>query len=94
MYVCFRKLDLLQPGLQETISVAFQTMMTFLIFTVLAFYYEWRLALFHLFNFPLGMMGTALFQLVSDYTYRGTYMYVHVISVNHPNFPYHLLKYY
>ena len=56
-------------------SVAFQTVMSFLALNVLVFYFEWRLALFLLLNFPLAMVTAATLQLVCDNTY------VHVLSV-------------
>ena len=65
----FRKLDTLQPGIQESTSVAFQNLMSFMVLNILVFYYEWRLALFLLLNFPLAMMITAVLQLVIIYVY-------------------------
>ena len=63
----FRKLDTLQPGIQESMSVAFQNVMSFMVLSVLVFYYEWRLALLLSLNFPLAMMITAVLQLVIIY---------------------------
>ena len=60
----FRKLDLLQPGIQESFSIAIQTMITFFGLNMLPFYYEWRLALFLMGSWPLGMAGGLLLQLV------------------------------
>ena len=65
----FRKLDLLQPGIQETFSIAVQTLITFLALNILSFYYEWRLALFLVINWPLGMIASVVMQQVSLYNY-------------------------
>jgi len=60
----FRKLDQLQSGIQEHFSIAFQTAVTFLALNILVFYYEWRLALFLMSTWPLGIIASILLQQV------------------------------
>ena len=48
-------------------------MVTFLTLNILVFYFEWRLALYLLFNFPLAFIGTALIQRVIIYKHNYAY---------------------
>jgi len=63
MYNC-RKLNELQPGIQESFSIAIQYLITFFVLNILMFYYEWRLGLYLLGFWPLAFIANAMFQQV------------------------------
>ena len=63
----YRKLDLLQSGIQESFSISIQTMVTFLVLNIMVFYFEWRLALYLLGNLPIGIIGNLMVQQVRVY---------------------------
>ena len=59
-----RKLDQIQPGIQESFPIAIQAFVTFFILNIMVFYYEWRLGLYLLGNWPLVMISNVVLRQV------------------------------
>ena len=51
-------------GVGESLSVTFQTTVTFFALNALAFYYDWRMGLFYLGSWPASIMGGVFLQKV------------------------------
>ena len=65
--------------------------MTFSVLNIMVFYFEWRLALYLLGNWPLGIIGSIITQQVRMYV--NLYMYVYVliyVYISYPSFLYKL----
>ena len=58
----FRKLDQLEGGLGESLSITFQSVISVLILTVLSFYYEWHTALVFLGSWPIAVIAGVFLQ--------------------------------
>ncbi|XP_065884365.1 ATP-dependent translocase ABCB1-like isoform X2 [Dysidea avara] len=60
------KLDKVGSGLGESLSVTFQTMVTFFALNALSFYYDWRMGLFYLGSWPASIMGGVFLQKLTE----------------------------
>ena len=94
MYILhFRKLDLLQSGIQESFSISIQTMVTFFVLNIMVFYFEWRLALYLLGNWPLGIIGGLMVQQVRAYVIVYVHMCINYYIRTYTTYPNFLYNY-
>ena len=58
----------MQSGIQESFPIAIQAMVTFFVLNIMVFYFEWRLGLYRLGNWPFVLIFNAMLRQVILYT--------------------------